>query len=53
MFPHTTAAGLKELGEIELNKGKHKIKTTVAGKNKKSKNYYVLIDCVSVVLEEI
>ncbi len=42
------AAGLKQLGELDLQKGKHKIKITVIGKNENSKNYYVLIDCVSV-----
>ena len=42
------ASGLKNLGELELTKGKHKIKITVVGKNKNSKGYKAIIDCVTV-----
>ena len=42
------ASGLKHLGELELIKGKHKIKITAVGKNKNSKGYNAIIDCVTV-----
>ena len=43
------ASGLKILGELQLTKGKHKIKISTVGKNKDSKGYMAIIDCVSVV----
>ena len=43
------AAGLKQLGKMNLSKGKHKIKIIAVGKNKKSKGYNAIIDCVPVV----
>ena len=42
------ASGLKHLGKIDLVKGKHKIKITAVGKNKNSKGYKAIIDCVTV-----
>jgi len=41
------AAGLINLGELELTKGKHKVKITAVGKNNKSKGYMAIIDCIT------
>ena len=42
------AAGLQQLGVMDLKAGTHKIKFTITGKNEKSKGYNILMDCFTV-----
>jgi len=42
------AMGHIELGKVTLKEGSHKLKVTIAGKNKKAKASELIIDCVTV-----
>ena len=42
------ASGLKNIGSVKLKKGKHILTVKVVGKNSKSKEKHLLLDCVTV-----